>query len=244
MSIDPEDSLLEEALRNDLPSPGTEARLRRRMLAAGLAVGNGVAATTAAAGGTAGGVASAGAVAKVLGLSWGVKLGLAAAVAIPTVGVLLEAGTPEPSPRAAVVAPARPSDPIEPSPSKPVPQLAAMPEAKPLVRSEIQQPRSPSMVRAEKPPETVVVPAPTAAHPSRSDFAVVEPEVAQRAPEVASTLAEETRLLDGALSELAAGNRARAAALIQEHEARYPQGLLQKERERAKTRLSELSRGE
>jgi TolA-binding protein len=78
--------------------------------------------------------------------------------------------------------------------------------------------------------------------PSQADFGA--PEVPAIAPRVASTLAEETRLLDGAFAALAAGDRGRASQLIQEHEARYPNGLLQKERERARLRLSELSRGE
>src|SRR5262245_29738567 len=41
ISIEPEDSLLEEAQRRDLPSADTEARLRRRLMAAGVVVGNG-----------------------------------------------------------------------------------------------------------------------------------------------------------------------------------------------------------
>jgi hypothetical protein len=57
-------------------------------------------------------------------------------------------------------------------------------------------------------------------------------------------LAEETRVLDAAFAALAAGNRSQAAALLQEHERRFPAGLLQKERERAKARLTEMSRGE
>jgi hypothetical protein len=61
---------------------------------------------------------------------------------------------------------------------------------------------------------------------------------------VGSTLAEETRLLDGAFAALAAGKLERARALVSEHETRFPAGLLLKERERAKTRLSELARGE
>ena len=36
----------------------------------------------------------------------------------------------------------------------------------------------------------------------------------------------------------------KALQLIQDHQARYPRGLLQKERERAELRLSEMSRGE
>ncbi len=84
--------------------------------------------------------------------------------------------------------------------------------------------------------------APSPARPSQSDFAPPEPPA--RAPQVGSTLADETRILDAAFAALARGDRAQAGALIGEHEARYPAGLLQKERERAKARLSELSRGE
>src|SRR6267154_282941 len=90
MSIEPEDSSLEQALRGDLPSPDTQARLRRRLLAAGVAIGNGVATTTAAAGTAASDTAATGLVAKIAGLSWGVKLGFAAVVAIPTVGLWLD----------------------------------------------------------------------------------------------------------------------------------------------------------
>jgi hypothetical protein len=86
------------------------------------------------------------------------------------------------------------------------------------------------------------VAAPSRAQPSQGDFAATEPPA--RAPQLGSTLAEETRLLDGAFAELGAGHRQRAAELIHEHEARFPAGLLLQERERAKLRLSEMSRGE
>ena len=103
MSIDSEDSPLEQALRSDLPTDETAARMRRRLLAAGIAVGNGMAVTTAAAAGTAPGFI-AGTVAKVSALSWGVKVGFAAAVAIPSVGLLAERAVHTPP---AVVAPVR-----------------------------------------------------------------------------------------------------------------------------------------
>ena len=69
MSIEPEDSSLEEALRADLPSRDTEMRLRRRLLAAGLAIGNGVATTTAAAGTAVSGTAASGLMTKIVKLS-------------------------------------------------------------------------------------------------------------------------------------------------------------------------------
>jgi hypothetical protein len=59
-----------------------------------------------------------------------------------------------------------------------------------------------------------------------------------------SSLAEETRLLDRAFAELAGGNRSAAAALIAEHARRYPNGLLRLERERARDRLEQGSKGQ
>lgn len=236
MSIEPED-ILEQALRGDLPTPATEARLRRRLMAAGVAVGHGVATTTAAAA-SAGGVA-----AKLAGLSWGLKLGLAAAVAIPTVGLLLDAEAERPrATEAPVVAAARPApvaaQVVVPSPAAPGVAAAAAEPAAPT--PERIQPRAAKAPALEAAPTSNVTATP--AHPSQADFSTAPAPA--RAPEVGSTLAEETRLLDSAFAELAAGRRDRAALLIHEHEARFPAGLLQRERERAKTRLSEMSRGE
>jgi hypothetical protein len=50
--------------------------------------------------------------------------------------------------------------------------------------------------------------------------------------------------LDRAFAEIAAGHRASAAALIAEHQRRFPNGVLSQERERARTRLTESSQGE
>jgi hypothetical protein len=245
MSIEPEDSSLEEALRGDLPSQDTEARLRRRLLAAGLAIGNGVATTTAAAGTAASGTAASGLVAKVVGLSWGVKLGFAAMVAIPTVGLLLEGRGEQQRNAAAVVAPARA---VEAQRTR-QPAPAALPDVTSEVGNEGAKPEpglaAVKTVRpgiATEPPPPSDDGSPGAAHPSRADFGAVDAPL--RAPQVASTLAEETRLLDGAFAALSAGDRGRASQLIEAHAARYPNGLLQKERERARLRLSEMSRGE
>src|SRR5688500_1056265 len=105
MSIDSDDSPLEEALRGDLPPDATAARMRRRLIAAGTAVGNGMAATTAAAG-TAPGVL-AGAAVKVGALSWGVKVGFAAAITIPTLGLIAEHSRGPSAPLTPVQAPAQ-----------------------------------------------------------------------------------------------------------------------------------------
>lgn len=240
MSIEPDD-MLEDALRSDLPTPDTQARIRRRLLAAGVAVGNGVA-TTAAASGAGAGAATSGVATKLAGLSWGLKVGLAAVVTIPTVGLWLDgraqrqtatevrtaapAQKPQDQPRPIATTPIAPRD---------VPKTETEDSAPATVRA-----RATKAVVGETASPSVA--APSGAQPSQGDFAATEP--ATRAPQVSSTLAEETRLLDSAFAELAAGHRERAAELIHEHERRFPAGLLQQERERAKTRLSEMSRGE
>jgi hypothetical protein len=253
MSSDLEETLLEDALRNDLPSLGTEARLRRRLLAAGIAVGNGVVVSTATAAAPTVGVFS-GMAAKVAALSWGVKLGVLAAVAVPSVGLWLESAgnrprsletVRKPVPAASVAAASRGA-------RGPLPALAAEPEApsaEAVPATETQAPSGPVRVVARP---TVVTSPPVADEASGAnalagtrpssvafDGAMPEPALA-KAP---STLAEETRLLDSAFAAIAAGNDARAAELIREHEQRFPNGLLARERERAKLRVIETSRG-
>ncbi len=56
----------------------------------------------------------------------------------------------------------------------------------------------------------------------------------------ATTLREETRLIDGALAALRGGDIARANALLSEHAQRFPDGLLRRERTRAERKLHEL----
>jgi hypothetical protein len=236
MSIEPGD-LLEEALRGDLPTPDAEARVRRRLLAAGVAIGNGVATTTAA--GASAGAASV--AVKTAGLSWGLKVGLAALVGIPTVGLWLDGRAPQPA-RSPVSTHARPLE------AKPQPASAA---ATPPAPRQTTDPVAPAAAERAHPravktlandATTPVAATPPPAPPSQAEFAASEQQA--RTPQVQSTLAEETRLLDAAFAALTAGDRARAASLLQQHEGRFPSGLLQKERERAKTKLTEMARGE
>jgi hypothetical protein len=236
MSHEFDDSLLEEALRGDLPSPVTEQRVRKRLLAAGIAVGNGVAAGTAAAGGAASAGAPLSFAGKVLGASWGIKLGFAAAVAIPTLGLVLERSPERPADLAVVPRRSAPS-PRPAAPEAPVRERAVLPGAS-ADSSEVKPPAA-SLPRSQPVAPSDPVAA-AAAEPAKRAFAPFEPAPQGRA---ASTLAEETRLLDAAFAAIAAHDRARASALIQQHEEHYPSGLLTKERERAKVRLSELSRG-
>lgn len=82
-----------------------------------------------------------------------------------------------------------------------------------------------------------VPPSPVApAAQSTAGFASDDVPAAQPRAGVAiepTTLREETALIDGALAALRAGDRARAATLLGEHQRRFPHGLLARERERA-----------
>lgn len=244
MSTDPEDSLLEEALRQDFPSADAQTRVRRRLIAAGVAVGNGMAVgSAAAAAGASGAGASVGVASKALAMSWGIKLGVMAAVAVPTVGLLVEhqLTAPASSASAAVARQvperspaARPAPPRDGAPS--VPALAPSPNTgEPVPLNQRAPLNAPAALLA---PAPAAAPAAGAAQPSRGSFEPAEPASPSKAT---STLAEETRLLDAAFAELALGHTERAAALISEHERRFAQGLLLKERQRAKLRLSEIS---
>jgi hypothetical protein len=240
MSTDPEESSLEQALRADLPSEETAARLRRRLLAAGVALGGTAAATTAAAGGAAGNAAAAsgGASGATWGLaSWSAKLGLAAAVAIPAVGLLAERTLREPT-VTTHPASARASARLERSARPPVHRSPPAPTEAPTAAVSA---RSAAPVLLGAKPE----PAPAAAEPPRPSQSAFEGfEAPERPSAPPSTLAEETRLLDAAFVDLAAGRYEQAATLIGEHEARFPSGLLRRERERAKARLADGLRGQ
>ncbi|HEY6077587.1 MAG TPA: hypothetical protein VIW29_02215 [Polyangiaceae bacterium] len=245
---DSEESLLEDALRDDLPPPHAQARVRRRLLAAGIAVGNGMAVTTAAAAGGTPGVVS-GFVGKALAMSWGVKLGVLAVVAIPTVGLLVDSepsapalSAPAPvSRKAAAVEQGRGREMSSPRAAEPLPVSderagadGAVNEAPAVAPPTQRSPtRSPGAVTAELPAGAELTAA--RAQPSQDSFEQPDEAAAHRA----STLAEETRILDSAFAELAAGNTARASALIAEHERRFPVGLLRQERHRANLRLAE-----
>lgn len=270
MSLDEDDSIFEQALRADLPSAEQQARMRQRLLATGLVAGSALAASNAASGTPLSFGASMGA--KWSALSWPAKFGLAAVLAVPVVAVPLRLGltsgsvqeqAPVPTlsmgsgAQAAVNRPvARPELPVvavapaaEPAVEvasasaaarvvSPVPVLAASREVVPPRREPT---RSASATSDRLAPLRTVGPE----GPAVASFATVHGNSADPArARAASTLAAETRLLDQAFAELAAGNRAAAAALIAEHERQFPNGLLRQERERARTRLNQDPKGE
>ena len=244
MSLDNDDSMFEEALRSDLPSADQQDRLRKRLLAVGLSAGSGLAATSTASAAQAGFGATV--IAKVAALSWPVTLGLAAAVAAPIVALPIWL-----APAKTFSAPAQPK--MRPaSSSAPVVQGSA-PMPNPVSTSVT---ASVAARPAQRAAGSGVVPALHAAEPNSATAANSAAEPAQAAAFVApsnegnprapvpSTLAAETELLDHAFAELNSGHQSAAAELIAEHERRFPNGLLRKERERARARLEQDLKGE
>ena len=244
MSQDDEDSIFEQALKGDLPSADEQARLRRRLFAAGLSAGSGLAAASAASAQASGGATLA---AKVAALSWPMTLVLSAAVATPIVALPFWLAPSKAKPAASASAPLQ------------SPKLAAkVSDAKPVEDERVESPIAPVQTAAVPLPRAASASVVTAGHAQEPTSAPDAPPAvtAFAAPSSAdsadsadsarstSTLAAETALLDRAFAEIAAGHRASAAALIAEHARRFPNGLLSQERERARARLAQNSKGE
>ena len=248
MSLNDDDSLFEQALKRDLPSADEQARLRKRLVAAGISVGSGLAAT-----GTASAQVGWGAtvVAKVAALSWPMTLLLGAAVATPLVALpvwLSPSKVSRPPSNSASVRPVLSAAPalVAPPPAA-EPELANAPGTGEGVDTNgaprpAQRAASSGVVSAVHVPEPGV--ASSSALPAVAAFASPNGADSAESTRRASTLAAETQLLDRAFAELAAGRRASAAALIAEHQRRFPNGLLSQERERARARLEQNSQGE
>jgi hypothetical protein len=103
--------------------------------------------------------------------------------------------------------------------------------------SAVREPRTGASSAAVEARAAALSPSVGAVSASTADFTRAEPEQ-QRA----TTLREETALLDRALSALTAQDFAGAELLLNEHERRFPNGLLAQERERSRRRLAELRR--
>jgi hypothetical protein len=265
--MNPSDDPLIEALRSDLPSPEREAKLRRQLLAAGLAVAPGVVATTAGAATAGAGTSGASMVLAKLGaLSWGAKLGLAAAVALPVASLPTLLGDQPKAPNVATPVALKPAATAEQREAPNAPNVpahdtvaSAPPQAPPLapaqpddravmdVRAGERHSAPSALAQAGTTATPIAAPAAMAQTvPSRAAFAseasALEPAPAPVSTTAASTLPEETRLLDRAFRELQSGAYVHAAALLDEHAQRFPNGLLRLERERARTKLAEAKR--
>ena len=243
MSLDNDDSLFEEALRSDLPSADQQDRLRKRLLAVGLSAGSGLAATSTASAAQAGFGATV--IAKVAALSWPVTLGLAAAVAAPIVAlpIWLAPAKTSSAPAQPKMRPVSSSAPVVQGPA-PMPNPASTSVTASVAARPAQHAAGSGVVPALHAEPNSATAANSAAEPAQAAaFVAPSNEGNPRAP-VPSTLAAETELLDRAFADLNSGHQSAAAELIAEHERRFPNGLLRKERERARARIEQDLKGE
>jgi hypothetical protein len=236
------------ALRDDLPSEHDAARIRARLVGAGV-LAAGVATPAAAAG-------ASGWLGKLALLPLGAKIGLAvAATSLALAPVAYGVVTNGRAPRGA-------STPAAPAPARTTPTVntAAAPArdaraAAPVGEESAASPAdlaAPQVTRERVRSLPDALPAKTAERP-------VEPEPAPAGETAAvgsfplaaaagpardeGTLRAETALMERALAALGAGDRAAARRLLQEHATRFPNGLLAPERARAFERLSALEAG-
>ncbi len=257
-SPDPEIDALIDALRSDLPSEDHERRIRVRLISAGVITGTGLTLPGAAAAASAS--AKAGLLSKLTALSWGAKVGLAGAVIAVALPVAHHLSKPERSIEAppslatgesavgtnAAASPVRtrPETGLEhqrePSPpAEPATTGRSVPPAQP--RSEL-LPRMPpkhEVPRARSPEPTEALPN---GGSSVGTFPAIEASVARSREQRESTLHEEADIMARALSALRSGDRASALHWLDEHARRFPDGQLQRERERARERASDIRR--
>ncbi len=242
-SPEPEIDPLIDALRSDLPNSEHESRVRARLVAAGVIVTGGLAAPGTAAGASAlnaAGGAKTGVLSKAVSLFGGSKIGLAAVVvvgsaAVPIATYVAKSSTPDEP--ATVARDARPS-----KSSVMQPQPASQRE---VSKPALEPPQEPAPARAvadTKAARPVAAPEPSDARRPSEPLPAAPPSAVAVFPALqnrsaASTLREETELVDWALSALRSGDTAGARALLQEHAQRFPNGALVRERERALERV-------
>jgi hypothetical protein len=243
MNTDDDLELLTEDLRADLPTAVDEARVRGRLLAAGVLGGAGVIAPGGAA---AAGAASGGAFAKVLGLPLAAKVGgvlaLAGAATVPWLHATPSTGqspnarvastAAAPGARAVTLGEARRAAQPTPPAAEAAPPLevrSVSTEAAPVSRA------SRALAPAPRPtaPAAAALTRPASADGSAMAVGVGSFPAAAPVPVDDGTLREETALLERALAALGRGDRVTARRELGAHAARFPNGHLAPERERA-----------
>lgn len=215
--LDPElQALLARTRDAGLPTDDERRSVRSKIVAAAAATGAAAGASSVSA------LASAGAVKTV-----------ALVVALAAGGVLVHRAlqdepsreAPEP-PRSSVAEPREPDRAaIAPAPSEPGRSVVTQPAAEPIVAQEVPEP--PRRARSSRPVEREAPPA--------------TPEPEATSPD---TLAEEIALLARGVRALHDGDPARALALLEEHERRYPNSQLARERDTALERARAASSAE
>jgi hypothetical protein len=233
---------LEAALRDDLPNERDEARLRARLTGLGLGVGVTLTSATAAALAGSNSTATAGLWGFLGSLPLGAKVGIATVVTASAVAGPVYY-TKSQAPVAAV--PAKQTAPHRVAPvALATAQRAANPALEASAPDSVPAPPSvsPPSVSPPAPPEPVEAQLPRAVTTERAALRANPPQLRDTAPlppAAAATLGEETQLIDAALSALRRGDRATATEFIRQHEQRFPDGLLRRERERARAALIE-----
>ncbi len=215
-------ALIDEVREVDGPAPGDRDRVKRALVAA-IAGGASLAASTAASTAAAGTTAAT-ATAAAGGLSLGVKIAAVALVAAALGGTaLVVTAPPEPAPaprRAAVHAPARPSEPEILRPAiEPAPPATVAPE--PVAAEVAEELPAPEVVASAEVPD--VAPRVRRAPAAPLEIARVD-----------STLTEELALLRDAQRAMQADHPHDALSRLDDHARRFPSGVLEEEREAAR----------
>ncbi len=212
------------ALRGDLPSAADEARLRRKLLAVGLGLSVAFATKTAAAGA---GLGKTGIVASLA--SRFMNLSLLSQFSVVTAATTV-----------ALTAPVWIAAQSKPPTASGISSQSAPPPAR-RAASLDPEPRAVPVELGQRVVSPVPATIETPGNDTRRTSAAVKAE-RREATTVTNSLAEETQLLDGALGALREGDLARATAYLDEHQSRFPQGKLTRERQRARQKLSEAER--
>jgi len=244
---DQEPDLFTQALRADLPSERDEARVRSRLVAAGVLAGASLAAPSAAAA-TTGGFFS-----KLSALPLGLKIGASVAVvgvaALPVYegvaslhedagarnGALAVASNAKPPAERAASQP-NPS-PVAPAAQPVLPALEASAlEANGVAADARVAPVEPQ--RSARMPSRSVEPATPSVEPNTLPAVGAFP-ASEPAPLDEGTLRAETALMERALAALRRNDFTTARQELRAHAARFPNGHLKPERERALERTLE-----
>jgi len=228
MTASDDDDPFTRALRDDLPLASDEARVRSRLVSAGVLAG-----AVAAPVGTA--AAAGGITAKVVALPLAVKVGASLAfVGLVTVPVVSHLTSPPPSsrPSVTVAAPARPV-PVEKAARAPRNETARAAPAEAATEPGPVGVAAPAAQETARPSlrerATTPVAAPATPLPSIASFE----DTAGPKPLDEGSLRAETALIERALSALKRDDVATARAALAEHARRFPNGHLVRERERA-----------
>jgi hypothetical protein len=225
---DQEPDLFTQALRLDLPSTADEARVRAKLVSAGVLAGASVVVPGAAAAATTGG----GFVAKLAALPLALKIGASvvavSAAALPVVASVASSTDTLPAPRAAEtarVAPA-PAGADETAVSAAAPRAEPAPAAPEVLASPVAaapvRPRENASASADASPAAVAVLPAVGAFPA-----------AEAAPVDEGTLRAETALMERALAAIKQGDLVTARRELALHATKFPNGHLKPERERA-----------